>query len=278
MWTIYQRFQGSSSSFGQIVKMNTNVAFDMSKHFAIDLGAPYYLVNYSTSATGTGSTFKSGIGNVYADVRLNVPASLVNYVATVTATAPTGSREKGLSTGHATVDWNNGFYRVFGNRVSPYVNVGIANTVSDTPFFLRPFSSSGIVGHFDGGATLSLSRFIAVGASGYSIVPSGEQTIVSKVVEVHTEIVPAPTLPPNSRGRGLGLAKRGPTERVFETVTEVIGTADLASDHGFSTWVGIGPIKQLELTIGYNHSQRYALDSLFWGVGLHLGAFGQRRR
>jgi len=277
-WTISQRVQGSSSSFGQIVKLNTNVAFDFSKHVAMDVGAPYFMVNYSTNATNTGSTFKSGVGNVYADVRLNVPGSAVNYISTLTATAPTGNRENGLSTGHLTVDWNNGFYRVFGNRISPFTNIGIANTVSDTPFFLRPFSSNGIVAHFEAGTTLSLSSLVAVGASGYSIVPSGKQTIVSKVVERHTEIVPARTLPPNSHGRGLGLAKQGPTERIFETVTDVVGTADLVSDHGFSSWVGIGPVKRLDLTIGYNHSQRYALDSLFWGVGLRIGAFGSRGR
>jgi hypothetical protein len=277
-WTISQRVQGSSSSFGQIVKLNTNVAFDVSKHLAIDVGTPYFMVNYSTNATNTGSAFKSGVGNVYADVRLNVPSSALNYVSTVTATAPTGSREKGLSTGHATVDWNNGFYRVFGNRISPYANIGIANTVSDTPFFLRPFSSSGIVAHFEAGTTLSLSSLLATGASGYIIVPSGKQTIVSKVVERHTEILPVRTLPPNSRGRGLGLAKQGPTERVFETVTEVVGTADLVSDHGFSTWLGIGPVKRFDLSIGYNHSQRYALDSLFWGIGFRIGSFGSKRR
>jgi hypothetical protein len=40
-WTISQRVQGSSSSFGQIVKLNTNVAFDFSKHEALtpDLSA-----------------------------------------------------------------------------------------------------------------------------------------------------------------------------------------------------------------------------------------------
>ena len=277
VWTISQRFQGSSSSFGLITKLNTNVAFDFSKHVAMDVGAPYYLVNYSTNQTSSGSLFKNGLGNIYADLRLNVTGSVVNYTSTLTATAPTGNREKGLSTGHATVDWNNGFYRVFANRISPYANIGIADTVSDTPFFLRPFSSKGLVAHFESGATLSLSPLVAVGASGYGIVPSGEQTIISKVVEVHTETLPVPTLPVNSRGRGLGLRKQ-PTERVFETVTEVAGTADLASDHGFSSWLGIGPVKGLDLTVGYSRSGRYALDTLYWGVGLRIGSFGAKGR
>ena len=276
-WTISQRFQGSSSSFGQITKLNTNVAFDFRKHVGFDVGIPYYFVNYSAQAGSTGSLFKSGIGNVYADLRLSLPNHLINYTSTLTVTAPTGDRQKGFGTGRATLDWNNGFYRVFANRIAPYANVGVANTVSDTPFFLRPFSSEGIVSHLEAGTTLSLSRLAYVGTSAYAIVPSGEQTIVSKIVEVHTETQPARTLPPNSRGRGNGLAKQ-PTTRVFETVREVVGKTDLASDHGVSSWIGIGPMKSLDLTLGYSRSTRYALATLFWGVGFRIGPLGPKLR
>src|SRR5881296_401792 len=199
-WTISQRFQGSWSAFGQIMKLNTNVTFNFSKHIGVDAGIPYYLVSYAPQDSTGGPVFKSGIGNVYADLRLSLSKRLVNYTTTVSATAPTGDREKGLGTGRATLDWNNGFYRVFANRIAPYANVGVANTVSDTPFFLRPFSSEGLVSHFEAGSTLSLSRFAYVGGSGYSIVPSGQQTIVSKIVETHTETIPAPTPPSKSRG------------------------------------------------------------------------------
>jgi hypothetical protein len=124
---------------------------------------------------------------------------------------------------------------------------------------------------------LSLSRLVSVGASGYSILPSGEQTIISTIVEVHTETQPARTLPPNARGRALGLTKQ-PTEVVFETVTEVAGTADLVSDHGFSSWIGISPLKSFDLTVGYSRSGRYALDTLYWGLGIRLGTFGLKVR
>jgi hypothetical protein len=200
----------------------------------------------------------------------------LNYVSTITATAPTGDREKGLSTGAPTVDWNNGFYRVFAHRVAPYANVGIANTVSDTPFFLRPFSSKGLVGHFEAGTTVSMSRVLAIGGSGYSVVPAGEQTIVSKIVEVHTEPGTPRTLPANSRGRGLGLSKNNTPDRVFETTREIVGAADLSSDYGFSTWIGIGPFKGVDFTIGYSRSTRYRLDTLFFGTGLRIGSFGSK--
>ena len=273
-WTVDQRFQGSSSSFGQIMKTNTNFAFEFNRHFGVDAGIPVYFVNYSQDAGN--SVFKRGLGNIYADFRLNLGGAPLNYTSTLVVTAPTGDREKGLSTGRPTIDWNNGFRHVIAHRVAPYANIWVANTISDTPFFLRPFTSNGVVGHFEGGATLSLSPLVAAGASGYSIVPSGEQTIVSRIVETHTE-TQARTLPPNSRGRGIGLTRQT-TVRVFETTREVVGTADLAGDHGFSSWIGIGPVKDFDLIVGYNRSARYSFDTLFWGIGIRLGPFGSKVR
>lgn len=277
-WAIDQRLHVSSSSLGQIMKFNTNWSLDLSKNVGLDAGIPFYVVNYSAVEPTTSSVSHRGVGNVYADLRLSFSGSALNYVSTVTATAPTGDREKGLSTGAPTVDWNNGFYRGFAHRVAPYANIGIANTISDTPFFLRPFSSKGLVGHFEAGTTVSISRALAIGGSGYSVVPAGEQTIVSKIVEVHTEPGTPRTLPANSHGRGLGLSKTSPPDRVFETTREIVGTADLSSDYGFSTWMGIGPFKGVDFTIGYSRSTRYRLDTLFFGTGLRIGPFGSKAK
>ena len=163
------------------------------------------------------------------------------------------------------------------HRVAPYANLGIANTIADTPFFVRPFSSNGLIGHVESGATLSLGPALYIGASAYSVLPSGKQTIVSKIVEVHTEPQPARTPPANSRGHGVGLTKPQP-DRVFETTREVVGTADLASDHGFSSWIGIEPFRRFDFTLGYSRSQRYALNTVFWGVGKRFGPFSPRDR
>ena len=275
-FTVDQRFQGSSSSFGQIFKLNTNLSHELGRHVGIDAGVPFYFVNDSASGTTSGSGFRSGVGNVYTSLRLSFKGAL-NYTSTITGTAPTGDKDKGLSTGRATVDWNNSVQKVIAHRVAPYANVGIANTISDTPFFIRPFSSTGLIGHIEAGSTVSISRLIYVGASGYAVLPSGKQTIISKIVEIHTEPQPPRSSPGNSRGRGVGLTKPRP-DRVFETTREVVGTADLASDHGGSTWIGIGPIRGMDLTVGYSRSKRYGLNTVFWGVGKRFGPFGSRPR
>jgi len=275
-FTIDQRFQGSSSSFGQILKLNTNLSYELGRHVGIDAGVPFYFVNDSASATTSSSGFRSGVGNVYTSLRLSFKGAL-NYTSTITGTAPTGDRDKGLSTGRATVDWNNAVQKVIAHRVAPYANLGLANTISDTPFFIRPFTSTGLIGHIEAGTTVSISRLLYVGASGYSVLPSGKQTIVSKIVEIHTEPQPPMSLPANSRGRGVGLTKPRP-DRVFETTREVVGTADLASDHGGSSWIGIGPIRGMDLTVGYSRSKRYGLNTVFWGIGKRFGPFGSRPR
>src|SRR5262249_45772279 len=118
--------------------------------------------------------------NVYLNLRLTLNNPVVNYSPYLVVAAPTGDRSQGFSTGHVTYDWHNHLNRTFG-RLTPFFNIGMANTIMDAPFYLRPFSSHGLVGHFEGGATVRTWRSTAIGFSGYGIIPSGDQTIVSKL-------------------------------------------------------------------------------------------------
>ena len=65
--------------------------------------------------------------------------------------------------------------------MTPFADVGMSNTVSDTSFFVRPFSSLGLVSHFDGGATFKIAPVVSVGALAYGVQASGQQRIFSKV-------------------------------------------------------------------------------------------------
>jgi hypothetical protein len=95
----------------------------------------------------------------------------VNYSSSLEGTAPTGD-EAVVSAGRTTVDWTNRFSHTF-SAVTPFASAGLANTVFDTSFFVRPFTSLGIVSHFDGGAKLRVSQAIDVGASAYALRASG---------------------------------------------------------------------------------------------------------
>ena len=262
--TFEGRMQGSSNSLGNVTRLDTSAGYLFTKHWSVSLGVPYYFVNPSSStqaSTGTGSF--NGVGNVFSELRFTLAHPVVSYVSTVTGTAPTGDRNKGLSTGHATVDWSNYFERGFG-PLTPFGEIGIANAVSDTQFFVRPYTSYGFVSHAQGGARYRLARWMNVGGSGYVIQPSGQQTVVSRVVTRRGASVPA-GVPAAVPGAARGLLKQA-----FETESITTGPADIARDHGVSTWATLGVRPTLNIYAGYTRSTRYSLDTVFFGVGFRI--------
>ncbi len=252
--------QGSVNDLGSILRSDLAAGYDFNRHFGVDVGVPFYFIRPSDTAVNTfGTTSTNGVGNVYANFRLSAPSPVVNYASYLTVTAPTGDRDKGLTTGRATIDWTNHFNRSF-SRLTPFGNLGLANTVSDTPFFVRPFSSVGFVTHLEGGATYRILPRLHAGASRYQIVAAGQQRAVSRVVQ--------------GRGRR-AQAGRG---RPFEAPVETVVATDSLNDHGYSAWLGFYPVSRLGLEAGYNRSARYALDSLFFTARFDLGSWISRTR
>jgi hypothetical protein len=248
-WTFYGRLQGSSNGSGVVLKADPSVGYRFNNHFEAYAGLPAYFVNQSSGGA------MNGIGNAYLGFTLLADNPSLRYTSNLVATAPTGDKDRGFSTGRVTVDWTNTFSRRFSSFM-PYASAGIANTVSDTSFFVRPFSSLGLVSHFDGGALISLGNITSVGASGYAVRASGEQRVISKVIQRRE----------STTGRG-----RGSSGRVFETEIETVGPAEIANDHGFSMWLSVSPTTKMDFQIGYNRSVRYELDSLFFGIGFRVG-------
>jgi len=258
-FTFEGRLQGSANSLGTVTRLDASVGYLLTRHWSVDFGVPYYFVNPSSSTQASAGTNSfNGVGNVFTQLRFALPNPLVNYVSTVTGTAPTGDRDLGLSTGHATVDWSNYFERAFG-PLTPFGEIGIANAVSDTQFFVRPYTSYGFVTHAQGGVRYRVAHWINLGGSGYTIEPSGQQTVVSRVVTTHG--------PPNGVVTGLarGLLKQG-----FETESVTTGSADIARDHGFSTFASLGVQPAVNVYAGYTRSTRYSLNTVFFGVGFRI--------
>ena len=135
-----------------------------------------------------------------------------------------------------------------------YLLARAADTVADTRLFLRPFTALGFNTHVQGGANYDLWKFLSVGASGYAILPSGQQTIFSKVV--------------NGSSSGHGHA--------FENNQQTSGSADLARDHGFSAWVDANPAPYLDLELGYTRSVNYDLNAVSFGIGINVGYLARR--
>jgi hypothetical protein len=259
-WSLSGRFQGSSNSAGLVLRADPTLGYGFNRHFQTYFGIPVYFVNESSTLQTTQTTsttgFVSGLGNAYLGFRLGVDHDTVNYSSTLEATAPTGDKAQGFSTGRATVDWTNRFSHKI-SSVTPFASAGLANTVSDTSFFVRPFTSLGIVTHFDGGAKFSLSQFVDVGASAYAVRAAGQQTIISKIFKNAT----TPTTTTAGSGKN----------RPFENGREVVGSAALANDNGFSTWLAAHAGSSMDFQVGYTRSTGYDLNTLFFGVGFRVG-------
>jgi hypothetical protein len=255
-WTFYGRFRVFSGDSGLIMKADPSVGYTFNRYLEAYAGMPVYFVRESADVTTAPASMK-GIGNAYAGVQLSLLHPIIDYTSTLEVTAPTGDESRGFSTGRVTADWTNTFSHTFGS-VMPYVSAGIANTVSDTSFFVRPFSSDGRVGHFELGGLWDIASPVTAGLAGYAVRASGEQRIVSRVIQND-----APAL----ERSGSGLLRN----RVFLRQVEVIGLAEIANDEGFATWLTVRPQRNMDFQIGYNVSTRYDLDSVFFGVGFRVG-------
>lgn len=262
----YPRLDATRNELGWIARLDAAAGYNFNRHFALEAGLPGYIVRPSGASAG-GPTLPraTGAGNLHVTARLTISTSLLSYLGALTVTAPTGDKDKGLSTGKVTWDWNNHFERSFGT-VTPFGALGVANTVSDTPFFVRPFISQGRVTRLEGGARWSLARRLSAGALLYTIQPSGQQTVISRVMPANIAAKPG-LLPGRRRGRG-----------VFEFAPTTVGPAEIVRDRGGSLWVSMGPFGLLDFQVGYSRSITYALDTVFFGAGVNVGSLIQQRR
>jgi hypothetical protein len=239
-FTWYERFEGSVNSLGAVTRLDSTVGYNIDSHFSVAGGIPVYFVAASHSATAVNGTHSfNGIGNAYGEFSLTLENPAVDFMSTITATAPTGDETLGLSTGKVTIDWSNSFERTF-SRLTPFGEIGFANAVSDTAFFIRPYETFGSIAHWQGGARYRLTNAVSAAGAVYGVEPLGKQTLVSRLSTLF----------------GPGNIDTG---------------SDLSRDHGFSAWAQITPASHLDFYGGYTHSTKYALDSVFFGVGVSLG-------
>ncbi len=258
-FVFYESFEGDSNSDGQVMILSSSAGYHFNQHFSAGIGIPIYF-DHPSSTTGTAST--SGVGNVFATVRGEWKNPLLNYSTSLTGSGPTGDSKKGLSTGHATFDWDNRVNHDFG-VLAPFVDLGASNSIPDTRYFLRPFTSYGFLAHFEAGTDIDLSHSLSLTLSGYDIAPWGTQTLISRVV------------PAGSSGKSGGVTHG----RAFENSHQTTGTASLTSDDGINADLSFSPKPYLDLDLGYTRSVHYALNSVSFGVGVNLSSlFGKQKQ
>ena len=289
-WWFSERLMGTSNTAGTIFKANSTVGYRFNDHVQTYGGLPVYFTRQTPSSGNAGpATFVNGIGNAFTGLLITANGESLRYSSDLVVTAPTGDRSEGFSTGHVTADWTNTFSHPF-SRFTPYGSVGLASTISDTEFFVRPFTTKGAVVHMEGGSLWRLTSHLNAGASAYAVRAAGAQEIVSKVVEVPASQPATTTSTPSSTsssssskggvlstvtntvgsvtGNGNG---NGNANKIFETTHETVTTSDAVDDHGFSTWLSYRLSPSTDVQVGYSRSVAYQFNSLFFGIGFRAG-------
>ena len=234
-WT--ETYEGSGNSDGFITDMNSTVGYVFGKHFAVDAGAPYFFIEPSTSKTNTTSAY--GIGNPYLGLKYSAKASALDFNTGLNSAIPTASTKKGLSSGHVTIDWSNHLAHEF-DLITPFVDLGLANSVPDTRFLHRAYTSYGTLAHFEGGSELDLGDKFSVTASGYYILPWGPQQIFLRGSE----------------------SSSGPTK----------GGVSLTRDDGINLGIDYNLTRSLDLSAGYSRSVYSVLNTFSFGIAVNVGS------
>lgn len=234
-WT--ETYEGSGNSDGFITDINSTVGYDFGKHFAMNMGVPYLFIEPSTSKTGT--TSSTGFGNPYLGLRYSASGSALDFSTSLNSAIPTASTAKGLSTGHVTVDWSNHFAHGM-DPLTPFLDLGLGNSISDTRFLHRPYISYGDVAHFEGGSELDLGSKFSITVSGYYILPWGPQQIFIRGTK----------------------STSGPTK----------GSASLTRDDGINLGFDYDLTRSLDLSAGYSRSVYSALNTFSFGVGVNVAS------
>jgi hypothetical protein len=228
-FTYTETYEGSGNTDGFITDLNSSVGYVFNPHFAVAMGVPYFFIAPSSSQTGTTST--SGIGNPSFGLRYSTKVSALDFGTSLNTRVPIASTAKGLSTGHVTVDWSNHFAHAF-DPLTPFFDVGIANSLPDTRFQHRPYISYGSLAHFEGGSQLYLGDKFSVTASGYYISPWGTQQIFL-------------------RGK---------------KSSSVRGSTSLTKDDGINLGFDYNLTSALDLSAGYSYSAYNVVNTFSFGI------------
>lgn len=242
-----ESFEGSTGSSGTETVLNSAMTYRFGR-FSVGAGIPVY---FDRSIFPGQTMISTGIGDAFLTLGSSWHSTLYNYSMVLTAAAPTGYPDRGFGTGHATLDWNNHLDQTFA-LFTPYIDAGMANTISDTPYFHRPFTSFGYLAHLEVGVDVGLPRSLGLHVSEYEIAPWGTQTIISRDVVY------------GATGTG------GQDGRVWEVNHLTKGSPSINHDYGLSAGLTYSPKPYLNLTVGYTRSVSFDFGTVSWKMGINM--------
>jgi hypothetical protein len=290
----YVDFNGNTNDTGHIFTTGFSAGYQFNRHVSVDAYVPFYYVSASTETTDANgitqstTTTDSGLGDPSFSLMLRLPNRILNYKTRVTTWVPVADVNSGFTSGSVLVDWTSHLSRPVG-RWLPYGQIGMGNTVAESPLFLLPYTAQGFNARFEAGSNIMLTKIFAAGASFYYVLPSGSQTIYSR--EFHGYGM-------GSGGNGAGAAAMsygqgsgsgggtgsggsgqnggGNGNRYGFMTQQVTEGEDITRDNGLGTWLTADLPHGIDLQIGFNRSFGYDLNTVSFGVGFDpLRAFNR---
>jgi hypothetical protein len=265
-WGFGTRFEGSTSGDGSVYDIATGVGYNFSHHFGVDLGVPYNFVGTPSSIKQKNAQAVSGdgLGNLGADLKWIFPGKALTYASTVHLGAPTGDIKKGFGTGHATWNWTNHLEHGFGN-FTPFIDGGAGNSVLDSRYFHRPFTTFGYNAQFEAGTEIDAGP-LSLTASAYDVAPWGTQTVVSKLFRC-------------SSGAKCSAGAKSTNRKNYLNSNITTGDASLTRDNGFNAGVEYKPAKfhYLDFELDYSRSVPLRLNNISFGVAVDIGGMIRSR-
>jgi len=124
----------------------------------------------------------------------------------------------------------------------------------------RPYLTLGKVANFMVGTDFRLTDRWTVSGDAYKVVPWGPQTVFSRIVR------------PGKVGKG------GKHHRTYEIVQRQVGGARIVDDDGFDASVAFSPNHYIDLTLAFDRSIHYALNTISFSVGFNVSQILSRGR
>jgi hypothetical protein len=254
--TLNTAFDGSVDSGSRVYDWTTTTGYIFSKHFSADVGLPILFVQGTTSTGAT--TSNAGLGNIFGQLNFVEKNPALNFGSVTTVALPTGDTSKGLSTGRVTFDWTSQVAKEFG-RFTPFLSAGLANSVFDSRYRRRPYTTLGELAHFEAGTSFDLGHSLSLSASAYDVAPWGTQKLYSRLV-----------------GKGAGGGGKSNHGRVYQDNALTTGGSSIDSDNGYNADLDFNPWKYVDLDFGYSHSVHFQLDTFSFSLGFNLSPLLRR--
>ena len=258
--------QSYDSSANWTSTIDSTVGYSFNKVFGISVGAPFYLaynqplfssgITTLTSTTTAPISGYNAMGDMRFGLRFATPTPILKYVVTVTGTAPTGDTSLGLSTGRFTGDFNNHLEFDLG-RISPLVELGLANTSALVTAVKRPYTTLGMLSHYKAGLGIPLGKVLNFEIAGYENLPLGLQKLYSEEFNRGKGSVPS-----NSGS--------GSSKPIYEQAAAIIGNG-FTEDNGFSTGLSADLGRRVDMGFTYDRSARQKLDTVEFSIGFRIG-------